>query len=43
MKNDSKRKILALTSRTYPHGTRELFHLLPKDLNEDDSVTYLLK
>jgi hypothetical protein len=44
MKMTVKERFLALTSRTYPHGTeRELFHLLPKDLNEDEFGNLFIK
>ncbi len=39
-----KERFLALTSRTYPHGTeRELFHLLHKDLKEDEFGNLFIK
>jgi hypothetical protein len=38
------KKFLELTSRTYPHGTeRELFHLLNKDLKEDEFGNLFIK
>lgn len=39
-----KEKFLALTSRTYPHGTeQELFHLLSPDLSEDQFGNLFIK
>lgn len=38
------KKFLQLTSRTYPHGTeQELFHLLPKSLQEDEFGNLFIK
>ena len=38
------KKFLELTSRTYPHGTeKELFHLLNKDLKEDEFGNLFIK
>lgn len=39
-----KERFLALTNRTYPHGTeREIFHLLPENLNEDEFGNLFIK
>ena len=39
-----KEKFLALTDRTYPHGTeQELFHLLDPDLSEDQFGNLFIK
>jgi hypothetical protein len=44
MKMTVKERFLALTNRTYPHGTeRELFHLLPESLNEDEFGNLFIK